>query len=321
MSVVYVSEQGAYLRKRGGRFVVTRKDEEIFSIPEAALDELVLLGNVQISTQAMSELMANGIEVVFLSLNGKFKGLLEPGNNKNVFKRLAQYEAALNEERCFEFAKWFVSSKIKDELNMLERWGRRGLLETHMELKTELSRQLELLDTKSDHAGARGAEGVSAKLYFSAFRELVPPPFEWNGRNRQPPRDPVNALLSLTYMMTLSRIISKVHIHAFDPFIGFLHQLDYGRPSFALDVLEPLRAGYCDRFVISLVQQETFHPDDFSHDDNKGCRLLPEPFKRYLNAFQKFSKAKTRNISSMDKKITILLEQFGNALQTGKMEI
>jgi CRISPR-associated protein Cas1 len=310
MSVIYIHEQGAYLRKNGGRFVVTKKDDELFSIPEAALDGVVIFGNVQISTQAVNELLNNGIELIYLSFNGKFKGILKTGHSKNVFRRLAQYDAAINHYRAFSFAKWFAYEKIKDEINMIERWQKRNLIENNTDLKAQLNIQLNNINTKTDTFEIRGSEGVAAKIYFSTFYDIVPPPFEWNGRNRQPPLDPVNALLSLTYMMTLSKIISQSYIHGFDPFIGFLHELDYGRPSFALDILELFRAGYCDRFVMDLFLQERFFPDDFLYSKNDGCRLKNEPFKLYLKYFQDFLTKKYRHIDSLDFQLQSVFNQL-----------
>lgn len=105
MSVVYVSEQGAFLRKSAGKYVVTFKDKEIFSVPENSVERVVVLGNVQVSTQAINELLQNGTELIFLSLNGKFKGILEPGYSKNTFMRIAQYDASLDEQFSLNFAK------------------------------------------------------------------------------------------------------------------------------------------------------------------------------------------------------------------------
>jgi len=310
MSILYINEQGAYLRKNGGRFVVTKKDDELFSIPEAALDGVVIFGNVQISTQAVNEILKKGAELIYLSFSGKFKGILNPGSSKNVFRRIAQYDASVNSVRSLNFAKWFASEKIKDEINMIQRWQKRNLLEDCDEIKQQMTLQLKNINIKSDTSEIRGAEGIAARLYFSTFYDLVPPPFEWNGRNRQPPLDPVNALCSLTYMMTLSKIIAQSYIHGFDPFIGFLHELDYGRPGFALDILELFRAGYCDRFVMNLLLQENFTPDNFKYSENDGCRLKNEPFKLYLKSFQDFSTLKSGAKESLNRRIDSVFNQL-----------
>jgi len=104
MSTVFITTQGAYLRKRGGRFVVCKKDKELASIPQVAVDCIMLMGNVQVSTQAISELLKSGISLLYLSRTGKFKGLLQPGFPKNCFARMAQYESTLESEYALETA-------------------------------------------------------------------------------------------------------------------------------------------------------------------------------------------------------------------------
>jgi CRISPR-associated protein Cas1 len=312
MSILYINEQGAYLRKSGGRFVITKKDDELLSIPETALDGVVIFGNVQISTQAVNEILKKGVDIIYLSFSGKFKGILKSGNSKNVFRRIAQYDASVNQARSLNFAKWFAAEKIKDEIRMIERWHKRNLISDCSELKKQIKLQLFNIETKNDTSEIRGAEGTAAKLYFSVFYDIVPPPFEWNGRNRQPPTDPVNALCSLTYMMTLSKIIAQAYINGFDPYIGFLHELDYGRPGFALDILELFRAGYCDRFVMDLLLQENFQPEDFKYSEKDGCRLKKEPFKLYLKYFQEFSVRKLRHTKSLNTQLQSVFNQLKN---------
>lgn len=319
MSVVYINEQGSYLRKQGGCFIVTKKDETLFSIPEASVDEVVILGNVQLSTQAMSELLQQGIEVIFLSTNGKFKGILEPGYPKNVFMRIAQYEASIKEEISFHISAWLVKNKIKYQLDAFRRWQNNRWLESIKPFSDEMHNYIRLLDSKSDLQGILGIEGITAKIYFSVLPEVIPPPFEWNGRSRQPPRDPVNALFSLTYMMALGSIISKCYIHSLDPYIGFLHQLDYSRPSFALDILELCRSIFCDHFVISLLQKEMFEIDDFSFSEKHGCRLKPEPFKKYLHEFHSLRTVPGKNKGSLDLHISEILQDICKSFKTGQL--
>lgn len=310
MSIIYINEQGAYLRKRSGCFVVTKKDEEIFSVPEASVDEVVILGNVQISTQAISELLAKGIEVLFLSMNGKFKGMLEPGYPKNVFMRMAQYEAATEPITQLALATWVVRNKLNGELIALHRWQRNHWLDATDNVITEIGNIVLNLDNKYGIDELRGAEALAAKLYFSVMPDLLPPPFEWQGRNRRPPRDPVNALFSLTYMMTLGQVISACYAHALDPYIGFMHQLDYSRPSFALDVLELCRSHYCDHFVVAMLQRELFELGDFSYSEENGCRLSNDAFKLYLDNFHNLRTAPGRNPVSMQKFITNIMQSI-----------
>ncbi len=309
MSIIYINEQGAYLRKKDNCFVVTKKDETLFSVPETTIDEIVILGNVQISTQAISELLNKGIEVLFLSRGGKFKGILEPGYPKNVFVRMQQYQASLDNEFSIVIAKDIISSKIQYQIKTLNKWNRNGWLKLDCEIPS-LSGCLEQISHQDSVQSIMGVEGIASKIYFSTFPKIVPVPFNWNGRNRQPPQDPVNALLSLTYMMTLGEIISRCYIHALDPYIGFVHQLDYSRPSFALDILELCRSLYCDHFVISILQKEIFFPDNFIYTKENGCRMKDDAIKIYFEKFNSLKNEKGKNSMSLETYISTILKNI-----------
>ncbi len=281
MSTIYVTTQGAYIRMHGGHLVVTHKDEELSSVPEAAVDAIVLMGYVQISTQAVHELLERGIPVIYCSISGRFRGLLQPSYPKNIYVRLSQYEASLDSSFSTEFARSVAQSKLTAEELTLKRWSRNGWLE-NLEVMAPLLSIRDQLEGAGTIDQIRGLEAMGAKYYFEALADTLPPPFIWTSRTRQPPRDPINALLSLTYMMAVGEAVSACYATGLDPFIGFLHQLDYGRPSFALDLIEPLRAMCCDHFVMGLLQTEKLNPDNFTTSAEKGCRLLPESFSKYL---------------------------------------
>lgn len=287
MSIIYIQEQGAYLRKQGGRFAVMRHDEVLLSVPEAVVERVVIFGNVQISSQVVRECLDRGIEIVYLSMNGKYYGMLEPGYPKNVFMRVKQYHLYSDAEYLKRSSAAILRGKISSEVVVLRRWVRSGWLE-ETEVVDELLKIRESLDGKADISELMGSEAYAAKLYFSALGEALPPEFVWKGRRKHPATDPVNALLSLTYMMCVGEIISKCYAHGLDPFIGYLHQLDYGRPGLALDLIEPLRAMYCDHFVMKLLQKEVFSSGDFTNSKNLGCRLSSEGFQEYIKHFQSF---------------------------------
>jgi len=285
MSVLYLRDQGCYLRKNGGRYIVTQKQEELKSIPKAAIERVVVLGNCQISTQALGDLLGDGVEVVYLSSNGRFRGILEPGYPKNVFVRLAQYERSLEPDYALVVARELATAKLEGSLRSIAAWERRDWITKggHTDgIKAAKQRLVECQDT----AAVRGQEAAAARTHFAVLGDALPPPFEWHGRNRRPPRDPVNALLSLTYMLALSEVISACYAHGLDPYIGFLHELDYSRPSLALDLLEPLRTLHCDHLVLGCLQREELAVADFQYSPEHGCRLTPEGFRTFIDLYQ-----------------------------------
>ncbi len=319
MSVVYISEQGAYLRKSAGTYTVTVKDQEIFSVPENVVDRFVILGNVQISTQVISELLEKGTELLFLSRNGKFKGILEPGYPKNIFVRLAQYDCSIDSAFTLEMAKKIVMEKKHSQLEAVGKWVRNGWISSPMKAM-ETKNYQRYVSAAENRSRLMALEAADAKKYFNIFGKAVPPPFHWQGRNRRPPLDPVNALLSLTYMMVLGEIISACYAHGIDPYIGFLHHLDYGRPSFALDILEQFRASYCEHFVIKILQKEYFIPSDFQFSKNSGCRLNSAPFKKYINLYAESLLNNDTVSPALDKSVKTTAQQYAEIFKNRKFD-
>ena len=317
MSVIYITTQGASLRKQGGRYVVLHQDGELCSVPQAAVDGVVLFGNVQVSTQAVNELLEQGVAVIYLSRGGVFRGILQPGYPRNVELRLAQYEAGLDEKKAVAIAREIIDAKLKAAEETHDRWARNGWLASSAREKEIRTLRLGLADQVSLD-GMRGIEAQAAVLHFDGLAEALPPEVAWNGRNRRPPRDPVNALLSLTYTMLTGEMVSACYAHGLDPFIGFLHQPCYGRPSLALDLVEPLRPRYGDHFVLRLLQSETLQPDDFRHSDEKGCRLNSDRFKVYVEAYQEFLVDARRRRPSARGAIAALAREMAATLRTGE---
>jgi CRISPR-associated protein Cas1 len=282
VSVLYVTTPGAYVRKSGGRLTVSLKERELASVPLASIDSVVLFGPVQISTQAMHELLAAGISTTLLSRAGRFLGLLQSGLPKNVFVRLAQSEAAGHPLLALENARSIVRAKTDSQRRTLSLWRTRHWLDADAR---DYARDRPDIATAKTVVALQLAEAHLAKTYYGLLGAALPPTFEWRGRTRRPPRDPVNALLSLTYMCAVGEAVGACYATGLDPFVGFLHQLDYGRPSLALDLIEPLRPRWCDHFVMGLLQREAFSPDDFTHSPTVGCRLAPESLPRFFKAY------------------------------------
>jgi CRISPR-associated protein Cas1 len=304
MSVIYVTTQGACLRCQAGRYVVTHRDREISAVPEAAVEGVVLMGHVQVSTRAVQALLEAGVPLLYMTLHGRFRGMLQPGCPKNAFVRIAQYDASLDADFALGMARQFIKAKFQGQIDTLHKWRRNGWLldgdptDDLLELRRTLDDRVTLTDLV-------GLEAVAARTYFQGLGSALPPPFAWQGRHRRPPTDPVNALLSLTYMMVVGETVSACYTAALDPLIGFLHQLDYGRPSLALDILEPLRACYCDHLVMRLLQAETLSSEDFTITD-EGCRLSPEGFREYLTHYETFARSARGERASLRTAVTRL---------------
>lgn len=286
MATLYLTEQGSMIRKTSDRLVVMKKREVLAEIPCAKLETIFLYGSVQVSTQALAELLDHGIELAFFTMSGRLRGQITPPKAKNVVLRMRQYELVSDKPRCLELARELVAAKIGNSAGLLRRYRTNHPDAVALQPIQELELQAERVKSVASLEELRGVEGSAAARYFLALTGLVPRDIDFTGRNRRPPRDPMNALLSFGYVLVGNELQSLLDGMGFDPYIGFFHQLDYGRPSLALDLLEELRAPLIDRFSLSLLKLRKLAPADFQQTPEKGCLLQREPLKRYFAAYE-----------------------------------
>lgn len=291
MAVVYVTEQGASVRKTSKRILIVKDEKPLQVIRLHELDRMVIFGNVQLTTQAMSFMLAEGIDVSFLSTNGRFRGRLAPIDSKNVPLRIAQYEQYHNGDFRLSVARRIVSNKIRNGRSLLLRY-RRSHPKTDLDSEIQhLGAMLEILDNQATIPALMGVEGESAATYFRAYGKMFLKNLQFPNRNRRPPRDPVNALLSLGYVMLTNEVTGILAAHGLDVYIGFFHEIDYGRPSLALDLVEEFRQPVVDRFVLSLANRLVFTNGDFDDKGEEGVFLKKDPCKRYFALYDRMMTA------------------------------
>jgi len=289
VAVMYVTEQGAMLTKRGDRIRVLKDDQLLVDIPCHEIDSILIFGNVQVTTQVMAELFDHGIELALLSSRGRLRGQLTSPMTKNIDLRLAQYDCHRNEDFIREYARSVVAGKISNELALLQRF-----LNDHP--GTDLKSDMDSLRASIDKARAAtavtellGIEGSAAAVYFGAFPKMIRADLRFEGRRRRPPTDPINALLSFGYTLLFNEIGSLLDGLGFDPYLGLFHKPDYGRPSLAADLLEEFRAPVIDRFTLRTVNLHIFAAADFQlHAPSGGLHLIPEAMKRYFAAYEDY---------------------------------
>jgi CRISPR-associated protein Cas1 len=287
MATLYVTEQGAMLRKVSGRLVVAKKGEVLAEIPAASLETIFLYGSVQISFQALAEMLDQGIELALFSVKGRLRGQITPPRAKNVPLRMKQYELAFTApDRCLALSQEITAAKIANASAVLRRFRRNHPDAVSRESLAELEACQNRVATTSGLDELRGVEGIAAARYFGTFAELVPPSLGFTGRNRRPPRDPMNALLSFGYVLVGNELQSLLDGMGFDPYAGFFHQIEYGRPSLALDLLEELRAPLIDRFSLGLLLRRTLTAADFASSLEKGVLLEKKALGAYFKAYE-----------------------------------
>jgi CRISP-associated protein Cas1 len=287
MARLYITEQQAILRKTGDRLIVEKDGQVLLEVPCLKLEAVLIYGNVQFTTQAAVELLEHGIEMALFSSTGKLWGQLTPPKARNVVLRMRQYEMERSEELCLGFARSLVRGKIRNAVAVLKRFRANhpeGLPPTAVDA---VERALDRIDECTSLDALRGIEGSAAAAYFRAYAALVPSELGFEGRQRRPPRDPVNSLLSFGYVLVGNELQSLLDGIGFDPYIGFYHRLDYGRPSLALDLLEEFRPALVDRLTASLLNLGVLTAKDFSQTPEGGLYLGRDGKRRYFAEYEK----------------------------------
>ncbi len=262
--IVYVKTQGARIVKEGRHLLVKKGDGIYNTLFTYKLDQLLLFGNIEITHNAMCQLMHNNIDTVFLTRYGRYLGRLAAPESKNVFLHKAQYILLDASEFGLALARDIVAGKLANMATLLMRIKRSRKIPEAGIMAGEIQNLMPKLADAESVDSVRGYEGRGSALYFKGFRNGFVEDMGFRKRVRRPPTDPVNSVLSLLYTFLMNRVYSAVRIAGLDPYPGFLHSADYGRYSLVLDLMEEFRTIIADTLTLSLfnlkiLQQEDFH--------------------------------------------------------------
>ncbi len=312
MPSLYLTEQGAKLKKEGQRLIVTKDEQKIADLPLIKLESVLIYGNIQISTQAMRILLNSGVETAFFTINGKLIGRLVPMASKNNILRIEQYRKSVKNDFALEIAKKLVMAKIQNCIKVLKHF-----LSNHSDSEIsssvkELNRWDERIIRKNRVNTLLGVEGSGSMKYYDAYKRTFLNELKFNGRNRRPPTDEVNALLSFGYTILGNEMISLVNGKGFDPYIGFYHGIHYGRPSLALDMLEPFRPEV-DLFVMKLTNLKILKKTDFEKRDG-GVYLKKTPMKIFFVHYEKWIKKPDTQGNSIRDKMKIQVSNLAKTI-------
>ena len=213
------------------------------------------MGNPQVTGDALTYALELGMPIHYLTSFGKYLGSALPGYSRNGALRLAQFELYQDTERRLELVKIIVSAKIQNQSTVLYR---QKIADSPLKTYKKLVFQKATLDE------VRGVEGIAAKDYFAEWSAILNEPWSFPGRNRRPPTDPVNALLSFAYGLLRVQVTAAVHLVGLDPYIGYLHEVSRGQPAMVLDLMEEFRPLAADSLVLSVLNKREIQPDDFS---------------------------------------------------------
>jgi CRISP-associated protein Cas1 len=286
MSVVYVREQGAMIRKNGEQLRVTLGEETRFHVPLADLDQLVIVGNVQLTTPTAVMLLRSDVDVVFMSTYGKYRGRLSRNESRFAQLRHMQLRLCDDDRRSLQVALQIVRGKIANQRVVLQRRADedraaanelRGMLK--MARQAEHARDLDQL---------RGYEGKAAANYFAGVRTFFTEDWGFQTRRYYPPPDPINALLSFAYTLLLKDAVASIQLVGLDPYLGFFHALGYNRPVLALDIIEEFRPAVADIVVLTQTVNQHISLADFDwtgEPDLPVC-MTPPAVDRLIAAYE-----------------------------------
>ena len=317
LNTLYVLTPDSYLYVRNEAIAIKVGGEEKLSIPAHNIDGIVCFGQNTVSTPFLGFCAEKGITVTFVSENGRFLAKVCGPVSGNVLLRRKQYLSLENTEFCSETVRMILYGKIRNSKEVLLRSGRsqndEGVKKKITEAAQSLSKMAEELAAENDIDKMRGIEGAAATKYFSCFDEMLySSDFKFNVRSRRPPENEVNAVLSFVYMLLTREVQSALETVGLDPAVGLLHTLRPGRPSFALDMMEELRAPLCDRFVISLFNRGQLKASDFDVKSD-AVYLNDSGRKTVIQAWQK-RKAETIQHPFLNEKVEIGIIPYAQAM-------
>lgn len=272
---VYITTQGSKIVKEGDRLLV-KKDNDVFhTMFIHKVKQIIIFGNVTITSPARRAIFKENIDTVFLSKDGRYIGRYMLEESKNFFLRKKQFDLLDDKDFPLNMSRWIVKAKLMSMSNMLMRISRTKGKHQCKNSARDIKSLMEKIDSTDNIDSVRGYEGKGSSIYFSCLNEGFTEDYGFRKRVRRPPTDPVNSVLSLLYTFLFNRVYSAVRAANLDPFVGNLHMPDYGRYALVMDLMEEFRVIVVDTLCLSLFNLGILKKDHFiqvrpDEDTEKG---------------------------------------------------
>lgn len=303
-STLYVTTVGSKIGKEGESISIWSPSGEKKLIPRKDVEHICVYGNVQVTTQAMNEIISGGGNIFYFSSGGWFQAVTSSPITKNIYLRIAQFESFKNEAYRIKLVKNLVQAKIENQRTLLRRNRKEDIEDNLSMLKIHKNKVKECQEIDS----IRGYEGNAARTYWETYATLFKDKEKWEmvGRNRRPPKDEINAMLSYGYSLLLRDFITAIMECGMDYRYGFYHVIVPGRPALALDLMDPYRPIIVDSVVLRMINEGIAQKSDFARVDD-GIYMTTEIKKKLIYMYEK----------RMDEMITH--PQFGYSLSYRRM--
>lgn len=322
MPVIYVTTQGACVQRRSGQLVVCKRAEVLQNVPEMHVEQIVLFGNAHLTTPVVAFCLERGVDVAYLSLMGNFRGRLQGDLHRAAQLRHDQYRLAFDSQFQLRQARTIVGGKI-DGLTAFARRHSSTAGDKDDKDFALLQRLRQSVETAASVESLLGVEGAASAAYFRMFARWLPEGWTFTKRSAHPPKDAVNALLSLSYTLLYNRIVGIVNVVGLDPYLGCFHLPHHGHAALASDMMEEFRAGFCDALVLKVLRRQQIKPTDIIASNNE-FRLRDEAFKIFLSEFETRLNTRRRNPLHSDMSLTyrqIIERQIRNFARVVKGEL
>ncbi|MEL3907458.1 MAG: type I-C CRISPR-associated endonuclease Cas1c [Treponemataceae bacterium] len=294
LNTLYITTQKAYLHKKGEAVEIIFEKKVLARIPLITIEGIVCFGNIRVSPFLLGACSKHNITISFLSMTGKYLARVQGKISGNVLLRKAQYRISDSQEKSAQVAKYFLIGKIANQKTVLQRairdHGEKINKEQVQKVVDMLKTSLENIEKTHDLNSLRGIEGAASESYFSVFDELITSQkcdFQFRTRNRRPPLDEVNAMLSYVYTLLFHDMVSALEAVGLDPAVGFLHRDRPGRLSLALDLMEEFRSFFADRLVLNLINRSEVKKSQFVKTASTAVLMDDEARKTLITAYQK----------------------------------
>lgn len=320
MSTLYVNGNGAVVGIEAGRCYAKYKDGLKTSIPVETLDGITIMGQVEVTTACIVHCLREGVPLTYYSKGGVYFGRLQSTGHINVERQRKQC-ALYNSEFALELSKSIISAKLKNQYVVLRRYEKsKGIEESQDAKMIKICRgkvaQAENVST------LMGYEGQAAKSYFNGLSNVIDPEFTFHGRNKRPPKDEFNSMISLGYSVIMNELYGKIEMKGLNPYFGFMHSDKEKHPTLASDLMEEWRAVIVDSTVMSMINGHEIHKEEFVFDlDQPGCYLTKEGIKNFLNKLERKLQTEVKYLDyvqysvSFRRAITLQLDSLVKAIE------
>lgn len=274
MATLYIDKENIELKYDNHTLVIYKDNQLLNRIPLIAINRLFIYGDIDISSKLINNLADKKIGIVFIGGRNKEPKMFFNSPHNDARIRINQYKCSLDNQFCIEFSQRLIQDKINTQINLLSKYQvaysyRKMDQDSIIE---KLKQNLLKVPEFTSKPQIMGSEGYSSSLFFSGLKNIFPLEIMFKSRNRRPPKDPVNSMLSLGYTLLIYEAVLEIYARGLDPFIGFLHEIDFGRESLACDVIEPLRF-IIEELVLKLIIEKKINEDLFYYEANEACLM------------------------------------------------